>query len=257
MNGLARRWFTTLDALHEHPLRVAFARSELYNEPLAQVAAALHAILQRAELAEPAAHAALNAFVPLVIAPEHLPLLALLREAAQLGSLTSLLRLLRCTTAKGHRTAIVSDPEAAIEVKGSGRQLTLGQRRALARKPSRAQLDRLLDDPHPMVVRILLANPRITEDDIVRMAARRPMRADIAVEIGTACTRSRRVRLTLVQNPGAPHAVSVPLLSLLSRPSLKQEARASNLPAVVRATAKELWQLRPPLMGDAQSLEWH
>ena len=65
---------------------------------------------------------------------------------------------------------------------GRGRPLTLGERKSLARRPDRAMLDRLLHDPHPDVIRRLLRNPRLTEDDVVRLAARRPGRPEVLVE---------------------------------------------------------------------------
>ncbi|HEX4423632.1 MAG TPA: hypothetical protein VH165_37235, partial [Kofleriaceae bacterium] len=56
----------------------------------------------------------------------------------------------------------------------TGRPLTLGERKALARTHDREQILLLLRDPHPAVVTILLDNPHITEVDVVRLAAARP-----------------------------------------------------------------------------------
>lgn len=253
LRALEERWCNTLASLQEHPLRVSFARSEMYAHASEQVALALHSIAQRAELSEPPAQAVLHAFVPLFVHPEHLALFGRLREHASGETLTSLYRLLRCATARGHLFHHGGEKTTSLPITGVGRVLSLGERRALARRPSRAQLDRLLDDPHPMVVRIVLANPLITEDDVVRMAARRPAHGAIAVEIASTHTRSRRVRMAIIQNPSGPPAVSVPLLTLLSRPELRQVARAANLRAVVRATAQQLWTLRPPLDGELDS----
>jgi hypothetical protein len=126
-------------------------------------------------------------------------------------------------------------------------ELTLGQRRALARKPSRAQLLKLMSDPHPMVVRIVLANPKLTEDDVVTMAAKRPAAREVMVEIAKAWSHRPRVRMAILLNPGAAPAVTVPLLGLCSRSELAEVAGAADLPAVARSTARELLDLRPPL----------
>ena len=124
--------------------------------------------------------------------------------------------------------------------------LSLGERRALARRPSRALLQTLLSDPHPMVVQVLLTSSRVTEADIVQMAAGKGVGGDVLALIARRECRRPRVRLTIVQNPNTPPAVAVPLLFLLTRPELAEIARAPNLAAVVRATARELWELRLP-----------
>ncbi|HHH11532.1 MAG TPA: hypothetical protein ENK23_05600 [Sorangium sp.] len=253
MTELARRWHRTLASVQQPQLRVGFARSEIYARPSEDVAAALQHIAKHAELYQPSAQSVLHAFVPLLVQPTHLPRLAELRQIAHDQTLTALFRLLRCTTYKGHMLQRVDDKLTSLPNTGQGRVLSLGERRALARKPSRAQLHRLLDDPHPMVVHILLNNPRITEDDIVRMAARRPAHAPAVAEIAAARTRSRRVRLALIQNPSAPAAVTIPLLALLSRPELLQVSRAADLQAVVRDTALQRWCLRPPIDGTPHS----
>jgi hypothetical protein len=127
--------------------------------------------------------------------------------------------------------------------------LTLGERRALARRPSRAAFDKLLADPHPMVVQNLLQNPRLTEDDVVRMAARRPAYPDVigAVARHPQWSQRVRVRMAIVQNPGSPAEIAVPMVRLLIRPELLQVVAAPDVPAVVRAAASEVLERRPPV----------
>ncbi|MBI4702574.1 MAG: hypothetical protein HY744_15750 [Deltaproteobacteria bacterium] len=247
MSPLARRWLALFPALAEHELRTQFARSELYAGAARELAPALDRLCQMAEQGDAAAREALGAFVPTVADPGHLEQLGPLREAALATPLPSLGRLLRCATAAHHFAS--SDEELAggegVPTR-DGRPLTLGERRALARAPSRAALRKLMRDPHPLVVRRLLGNPKITEHDVVEMAARRPAVPEVATEIAKAWWRSARVRLAVVLNPGSPPGVSVPLLALLLRHELEQVVGAIDLPVVVRATAGELLVLRPP-----------
>ena len=244
MTDLADGWLKTIASLGEHALKVAFARSELLRPEIASIAQALNAICQRAEESEVAARDALNAFVPILVDVEHVVLVEALRTAAIEAHLLSVGRLLRASTASGHHL----DREPVGEVlQRNGRALTLGERRALARQPSRSTLDKLLRDPHPMVASVLLVNPRITELDVVRMAALRPANARVMGEIAKTWSRRARVRMAVVLNPGAPPAVAVPLLGLLTRPELEEVGRAADLQPVVRATALELFELRPPL----------
>jgi hypothetical protein len=167
-------------------------------------------------------------------------------------------RLLRCSTPEGHMLDKEREGAAPTQLQHpDGRPLTLGERRALARQPTRALLDKLVKDPHPMVVRILLENPRITEADVVRMAAHRPAIPEVVGEIAKSWSHRTRVRMTILLNPGSPPAVSVPLLALLVRPELEEVGHAADLPATVRATALDLFDLRPPLSPVEEPLLKH
>jgi hypothetical protein len=100
-----------------------------------------------------------------------------------------------------------------------------------------------------MVVKNLLSNPRLTEDDVVRMVARRPAYPEVIGEVARhpLWSQRARVRMAIVQNPGAPPEIAVPLVRLLIRPELQQVISAADVPAVVRAAATELLERRPPV----------
>jgi hypothetical protein len=110
-----------------------------------------------------------------------------------------------------------------------------------------------MKDPHPLVIRNLLGNPRLIEDDVIRMAARRPASPEAVLEIARhpRWSQRARVRMAIVQNPGTPPEVAVPLVRLLIRPELMQVAAAPDVPAVVRAAAAELLARRPPVPDKA------
>ena len=243
MTARASAWLKTLGSLAEHGLKVSFARNELAGDATV-VAAALDAICRAAEQGEPAPRNALSAFVPVVVDPDHIAVIERLRSAALETHLLSLGRLLRGSTVAGHE--LDREPVGEV-VQRDGRPLTLGERRALARQPSRRVLDGLMRDPHPMVAAVVLENPRITEQDVLRMAALRPANPAVMSEIAKIWSRRARVRMAVVLNPGAPPAVAVPMLALLTRPELAAVGRAADLRPLVRATARELFDLRPPL----------
>lgn len=137
----------------------------------------------------------------------------------------------------------------------------LGRRRALARGRDRMKIDRLLFDRNPMVVRVLLDNPRLTEADVVRMAAMRPAVAESLQHIHhhPRWIASYRVKKTLVLNPYTPVDIALGLLVHLLRQDLWQAARAETLHEAVRVAARELLDHRdgrtelaridPPLPG--------
>jgi hypothetical protein len=76
------------------------------------------------------------------------------------------MRLLRSSDA----AESMRDPGAGLP--RSVADIPLGMRRTLAKGFDKGLLERLLLDPDPIVIEHLLENPRVTEDDVVRIAAR-------------------------------------------------------------------------------------
>lgn len=244
---LAERWRRALPAVRESALRAAFLRSELLGADPVDAAEALDDLADGAEQADPVSRDVLAAALPTLTDPAQAAWVEGLRETAQARSLLALARLLR--RRRNSEAPESGDPSTRpLRTPPGARPLTLGERKAMARKPTRLQLDRLLLDPHPAVIRALLANNRLTEEDVVRMAARRPAYPDVLAEIARTpqWTRRARVRMALVQNPGTSAEVAVPLCGLLIRPELRQVVAAVDVPAIVRAAAVELLQRRPP-----------
>jgi len=119
--------------------------------------------------------------------------------------------------------------------------ITLGERKSLARGAvPRHLLDRLLRDPDPMVIEILLGNPRLTELDVVRMAARRPT----TPEAQRLIFRSERfipryeVKLALARNPYTPSDLATKLVLLLSESDRRSCAEDQKLAEPVRIVAR-------------------
>lgn len=247
--GLAERWKKTLRAL-DGPLRAAYLKSEITGHPLAVVAEALDLACACAEQAEPDARELLVGLVDVLAERERLGWVQALREEAAGRALLSLARLLRRPTPSIPVSVSPAATPGAPHVPdyGSGRTLTLGERKALARRPTRKSLEKLLTDPHPVVIRTLLANPKLTENDVVRLVARRPGHPEVLAEIARSAWSHRvRVRMALVLNPDAPVDLSIPMLALLVRPELRQVVEAAYLLPAVRAAAHELLARRPPV----------
>jgi hypothetical protein len=115
------------------------------------------------------------------------------------------------------------------------RPLTLGERKSLARTWKRDVLERLLVDPHADVVALLLANPRLTEDDVLRIATARRASAQVLnlVLKHKRWNCRQRVRLALLQNPNLPSAAAVRLVGLLNRSQQRELAAQARLPLTV------------------------
>ena len=88
-------------------------------------------------------------------------------------------------------------PASRIPDYGAGRTLTLGERKALARRPTRKVMEKLFSDPHPSVIRTLLENPKVVEADVVRLAARRPGNPEVLAEVVRSPRWAHRLRVRI------------------------------------------------------------
>ena len=121
-------------------------------------------------------------------------------------------------------------------------KVPLGVRRSLARRNDIGVIERLLGDPDPAVIANLLNNPRITELEVVRMAARSPVREAVLTAIARHPRWGirHRVRVTLAHNPGTPTGITLGLLHLLLDQELEALAKDGRLSQVVTSRAEAL-----------------
>jgi hypothetical protein len=125
------------------------------------------------------------------------------------------------------------------------RPLTLGERKALARSWRRDVIERLLTDPAPDVVALLLANPHVTEDDVLRIATARRSTADVLrLLLGSPrWSTSGRIRVALVRNPRLPLPFALGLVGLLDATEARDLAGDHRLPLPLRAALQR--RIRP------------
>jgi hypothetical protein len=235
-------------SLSDVRLRIDWLDLHVHSHPAAEVAALLDVVIGESEISEPRAREVLVTIALWVAGSAREPDLDGLRQAALEQRLLSLQRVIRRVPTPSQMPEPV---EPRVPDYKTGRELTLGERRNLARRSDRQNFDTLLRDPHPMVVTELLTNPKTTEDDVVRLAAFRPARASSIEAIArTRWLTRRRVRMTVLLNPGSPPRVSLPLVGLCTRTELLEVARGADVPVILRITANELAERRPPLFGE-------
>lgn len=266
--ALAARLLAGSSAFLESGMREAWVLSVVNAAPLSLAARGLELVCLEGERGDAAARELLVSVVGALLS-EPTGLAARLRAEADRASRLALGRLLRrardtsvpvadrVARGEGHDAEGEDEDEARVPDYGRGRPLTLGERRALARRPDRKEFDKLLRDPHPMVMSNLLGNPRLTAEDLVRVCARRSTPKDILVGIARhpRWSRERRIRLALILNPRTPEEISVPFVSLLTRSELRVVTEVTTTPDVVRVAAKELSVRRPPTSSDDPSGE--
>lgn len=110
----------------------------------------------------------------------------------------------------------------------------VGYRISLARRPVPRLLDRLLFDPDPRVVRTILGNPRVTEAEVVKLAASRragPQVLEVIAQDDRWIARYP-VKVALANNPATPLRVVLGLLPHLLHQDLRAVAAGSPREAV-------------------------
>ncbi len=253
--GLAERWARVVEAAHDPVLAVGYLRAEMAEDP-ERVAAALDVVLSLVAVRQTAALGLLVA-VGAALAPrdmaERRARLAGAASALGLGVLADILgprEAVQGTSAGGEpadgtgRTGRAGPPtdddRDRVPDFGRGRPLALGERKSLARGRDRQLLARVIRDPHPDVIRILLENPALTQDDVVRLVARRPVAGDVLREVASSVRWIARgpVRSALLKNPYAPLDIALPLVPLATSTELADLAASPELSTPLRVLAE-------------------
>ncbi len=237
-------------SIPEAELRVSYVKSVLArsSDDVTELARSLDVLCARAEQAEPSAREALVALVDALQDPSLGLVVQRLREEAAGVPHLALERLVRHPISIAPSRDVPDPDEDRIPDYGRGRPLTLGERKSLARRPDREMTERLLRDPHPDVIRQLLVNPKVTEEDVLSLAARRPCRPDVLTQIARTprWTHRPRIRVALILNPDTPLEVTAPLVGLLVRQELRLVATSTTVAPALRALCLEHLERRPP-----------
>ncbi len=223
----------TMAALRDLHLRAAVVEERLRAWPATTSVAVLDVARALAEAGNPRALDLLTAVSAALAPADRAELRRRLTDAALASRRDEVAAWLR-------RWPLRREPGAAarrVPDFGKGRPVTLGERKSLARRMDRKLLRRVLQDPHPDVVRIVLRNPALTEDDVVRLAARRPVAPEVLRELFASqrWLARYRVRLALLRNPWCPLDVALQLVPQLRRADLRAAMGATELDPTLRA----------------------
>jgi hypothetical protein len=122
------------------------------------------------------------------------------------------------------------------------RNLTRTAKLLLAPKGTRLERAILAQDNDSILLYTLLKNPRITKEEVVRIA-RSPGLSPNVVDLILSCTQwsmSNEIRIALVQNPRTPIPVALKLLPTLSEPVIRQIAKATAVNQTLKQAAVRL-----------------
>lgn len=192
---------------------------------------------------------ALHAFArALELEAEAIPHVGLLRRAAALtGTQTVELLFSMGEAAMAYDATAAARADAKLFTQPLG---VLKSRARLTQNPD--EMARFAVASNAAVVRELLRNARLTEDLVVRIAARRPARPEPLVEIWRSDRWTTRpaVRRALAFNPYLPVEVGARIVPLLSRAELAELAKDSSVHPSLKEQAQTLL-----VVGEAREAE--
>ena len=125
--------------------------------------------------------------------------------------------------------------------------LTIGQKIGLAKKGNKDVRSLLIRDPNKMIALEVVNNPRITDGEILSIAAMKDVAEDVlrAIANSRLYRQNKEVVLTLLHNPRTPVGVSLGLgISGLSDKELEGLAKSRNIPGVLSKAAKTILEKR-------------
>jgi hypothetical protein len=123
-------------------------------------------------------------------------------------------------------------------------------RRALAANAGEEEIARYLHDPSPRVIRALLENRSISEEDVLILVKRNNLPSDIleAIFKDKRWSESYPVRLALARNPRSPLTVSLSIARYLRIFDLEEITRSHFIPLVFRNKVEMIVNERIPTM---------
>ena len=124
---------------------------------------------------------------------------------------------------------------------GTLREIPLGMRKSLARKPDFRLIQRIAKDQDHRVIRQLLDNPRMTERDVIRIGSTRPTSPKVLETIYNHPRWISRyaIKKTIVFNPYAPLSLSLRLLTYLNVQDLELLSTMPELDSDLVAEARK------------------
>lgn len=124
--------------------------------------------------------------------------------------------------------------------------MSMGEKVRLALTGSRAARSLILRTNKPLLVNMVLKNPRLTVDEVVELAKLKTTATDIleAIQRNRSWMKGYQLKLILVMNPKTSAASSMRLMGHLLEADLRRIAKSRDVPQIVANTARRLLSQR-------------
>ncbi|MBI2413639.1 MAG: hypothetical protein HYV24_10580 [Deltaproteobacteria bacterium] len=129
------------------------------------------------------------------------------------------------------------DEQNIYKIVGS---MSMGQKVKLALSGNKSAREVLIKDSNKMIAVAVLKNPRITEDEILRLTSSKGTPEDLLRQVARnkEWVKNYNVKLGIVTNPKTPLAISVKMLDYVYDKDLVKLAKSKNVPSVLASTAR-------------------
>ncbi|MBI5641934.1 MAG: hypothetical protein HY954_00510 [Deltaproteobacteria bacterium] len=118
--------------------------------------------------------------------------------------------------------------------------MSMAQKVKLALSGNKSARELLIKDSNKMIATAVLKNPRITEDEVLRLTITRGTPEDLLRQVAKnkEWVKNYNVKLGVVTNPKTPLTISVKLLDHLYEKDLTKLSKSKNIPSVLASTAR-------------------
>lgn len=140
--------------------------------------------------------------------------------------------------------------EAAVAKQGSVwdrvRALPYAEKIILATKTDRSERAVLIQENDPQILYYLLKNPRITTEEVLRIARMTSISAMVADQIAKTSqwSSNQEIRSALVNNPRTGPSLALKLLGTLSEPEIRQIAKSTAVSQALKQAALRILMSR-------------
>ncbi|MBM4311724.1 MAG: hypothetical protein FJ119_12370 [Deltaproteobacteria bacterium] len=100
----------------------------------------------------------------------------------------------------------------------------------------------LIKESNKVVVKNVLENPRLTDDEVIAYAGNKNLSGEVAriISAKKQFLKSYKIRCALVRNPKTPVPAVIKLMPTLTEHELKDLARSTAVTGIVKTTARRL-----------------
>jgi hypothetical protein len=142
---------------------------------------------------------------------------------------------------------LTARPEAKEESAGARdatvwdrvRAMPYAEKIILATKADRSERGVLIQDNDPQILFYLIKNPRITTEEVLRIARMTSISAAVADQIAktTQWSSNQEIRSAIVSNPRTPTPLALKLLPTLPEPEIRHIAKSTGVSQALKQAA--------------------
>lgn len=125
-------------------------------------------------------------------------------------------------------------------------EMSVGNKVKLALTGNKAAREILVKATNKLIAVSVMKNPRITEDEVLRLSSAKGVPEDILRIIGRnkEWLKNYSIKVNMVTNAKTPLAISIKLMDQLQERDLTKLAKSKNVPSVVASTARRKLEVK-------------